>query len=66
VIYETVQAAGPPITVEDRYTKFGEVGGIRVPFAVTITQGGRRFAEVTVRDYKINTGLQAGELSKRP
>ena len=28
-----------------------------VPFKITINQGGRRFADSVVKDYKINTGL---------
>ena len=66
VIYETVHVAGPPITVEDRYTKFGEASGIQVPMAITIIQGGRKFADIAVEDYKVNTGLKPEDLSKRP
>ena len=66
VVYRTVHVAGPPADVEDRFARFQEVSGIQVPFQVTIVQGGRKFAEVTVRDYKINTGLTVEELSKKP
>ena len=66
VIYETVHVAGPPVTVEDRYERFEEISGVKVPRSITIVQGGRKFAEVTVQDYKINTDLKAEDLRKRP
>jgi hypothetical protein len=45
---------------------FRDVGGIQVPFKITINQGGRKFADVVVKDYKINTGLNPQELGRRP
>jgi len=64
--YESVHVSGPPMTVEETYGDFREVNGMKVPFRVSITQGGRKFAEVTVQEYRINTGLQPEELSARP
>ena len=64
--YESVQVAGSPVTVEESYADFREVNGLKVPFKVTITQGGRKFADVTVLEYRINSGLKPGELSERP
>ena len=66
VVYRTIHVTGPPSTVEDRYARFQEVAGIQIPFQTTIFQGGRKFADVTVQDYRINTGLTVEELSKRP
>ena len=66
VSYDTQQATGAPIYSEDLFDDFRDVGGLLVPFKITINQGGRRFADVAVKDYKINTGLRAGELARRP
>lgn len=66
LIYESVHVAGPPITVEDRYERFEEVNGLKLPHQITIVQGGRKFADVTVREYQINPGLKEEDLSKRP
>jgi zinc protease len=66
VAYDTLQAAGPPLYSEDVYEDFREVGGILVPFKITINQGGRRFCEIVVKDYKINTDLKPLELARRP
>jgi zinc protease len=65
VSYDTEQAAGAPIYSEDLYDDFRDVGGIQVPFKITINQGGRRFSDVVVRDYKINTGLKPLEIARR-
>ena len=64
--YDTQQAGGAPIYSEDVYEDFRDVGGVKVPFKITINQGGRKFADVAVKDYKINTGLVPLELARRP
>lgn len=64
LLYDTVPAAGPLISVEDTYSDFREVAGIRVPFAYTILQGGRKFADVKVTEIKVNTGLKVEDLKK--
>jgi zinc protease len=66
VTYESVVVSGPPQPVEEDYSDFHDVDGVKVPFRVDILQGGKKFATVTVTDYKINTGLKPEELSKRP
>jgi len=66
VMYESVVVSGPPQPVEEDYSDFRDVNGVKVPFHVDILQGGKKFATVTVTDYKINTGLKPEELSKRP
>src|SRR5678815_2971505 len=42
VAYDTQQAGGAPIYSEDVYEDFRNVGGILMPFKLTINQGGRR------------------------
>ncbi len=64
--YDTQQAGGAPIYSEDVYEDFRDVGGLKVPFKITINQGGRKFADVVVKDYKINIGLVPLELARRP
>jgi hypothetical protein len=64
--YQSVGMGGPPQTVVETYSDWRDVNGIRLPFQVIIEQGGKKFAEVTVTDWKINTGLKAEDLSKRP
>jgi zinc protease len=66
VAYDAQQAGGAPIYSEDLYEDFRDVGGIQVPFRITINQGGRKFSDVVVKDYKINTGLKLLEIARRP
>jgi zinc protease len=66
VSYDTAQAAGPPIYTEDVYDDFRDIGGVKLPFKITINQGGRRFADVLVKQYRINTGIKPIDLAVRP
>ncbi len=61
IIYQGGQ--GP---VDQIYSDWREVNGIRLPFGWTIMQGGKKFASVTVAEYKVNSGLTKEEISKKP
>jgi predicted Zn-dependent peptidase len=52
--------------IEEVFSDWREVDGIRFPFQWTILQGGKKFSGATVEDYKINTGLTPEALGKRP
>ena len=66
VSYDTPQAAGSAIYSEDVYEDFRDLGGIKVPFKITINQSGHRFAEVVVNEFRLNTGIKPVDLAKRP
>jgi zinc protease len=66
VRYELSQATGAPVTVMEEYQDFHDVDGVKIPHKIAITRGGQKFADVTVTEYKINSGLQVSELTKRP
>jgi len=66
VSYDTAQAAGQPIYSEDIFDDFRDIGGVKIPFKITINQGGRKFSDVVVTEYKINTGLKPIDIAKRP
>jgi hypothetical protein len=40
--------------------------GLRLPFKAVQQENGMKMLEMTVSEYKINSGLSAAELSKRP
>ena len=63
--YEGEGLAGPA-NVEETFSDWRDVDGVSVPFQATILQGGKKFAEVKIQQYKINSGLTAAELSKKP
>jgi hypothetical protein len=52
--------------VEEIFSDWRDVNGIRLPFQWTVMQGDKKFAGVTVQDYKINSGLTPETLGKRP
>jgi len=52
--------------VEEVFSDWREVDGIRLPFQWTVMQGAKKFAGATVSDYKINSGLTPETLGKRP
>ncbi len=52
--------------VEETYSDWRNVNGIKMPFHVSIEQAGKKFAEVSVKEWKLNSGLKPEELSKRP
>lgn len=62
------QSMGPqgPTPVVSTMSDWREVNGIRLPHKVVIEQGGQKFAEATISEWKLNSGLNAEELSKKP
>jgi predicted Zn-dependent peptidase len=64
--YDLPQATGAPVRVTEEFDDFRDVGGVKIPHKITIAHGGRKFADVTVTDCKVNAGLQIRELEKRP
>ena len=50
----------------EKFDDFRDVGGVKIPYKITIARGGQKFADVTVTDYKVNAGLQIRELATRP
>ena len=65
VIYVESQMGGPPQNVEESLSDWREVSGVKVPYRTAISQGGKKFADIKVQEFKINTGLTAQELNKR-
>jgi zinc protease len=52
--------------VEEIYSEWRDVDGLHLPFQWSVMQGGKKFAGVTVQDYKINSGLTAATLGTKP
>jgi zinc protease len=52
--------------VEETFSDWRDVDGVRLPFQWSILQGGKKFAGATVQDYKINSGLTAETLGQKP
>ncbi len=64
--FYTQRGAGGSHQIEEQLSDYREVDGIRIPFKVTILQGGQPFGQGVVEQVKLNSGLTAEELSKKP
>ena len=63
--YEGEGMAGPS-NIEETFADWRDVDGMNVPFQITILQGGKKFADVKIQQYRVNSGLTAAQLSKKP
>ncbi len=66
VIYRSIQMAGPPSTTEESFEDWREVGGLKFPFKTVIRRDGAPYAELTVQEIRLDSGLTPEELSKQP
>jgi hypothetical protein len=57
---------GPQGAMDEEWSDLRDVSGMKVPFKITLRQGTRKLADVTVQDVKVNTGATEAQLSKRP
>ena len=55
-----------PADVKETFSDWRDVGGIKLPYQATIEQNGRKMADMTVSEIKLNTGLSVDELSRKP
>jgi|SRR5271165_5089216 len=53
-------------SVEDEYSDWRDVAGLHLPFQTTVTQDGKKYADVKIQEYKVNSGLTQEALSKKP
>jgi outer membrane lipoprotein-sorting protein len=65
-VYQEAQPGGPRASIEETFESFEDAGGIKAPKKITVNQNGAKFAEITVEEYKINSGLKPEDLSKKP
>jgi zinc protease len=64
--YTEAGATGAPAETTEIYSDWREVAGIKLPFHAIQLENGMKMLEVTISEYKINSGLTAAALSKRP
>ena len=66
IIYNAALFGAPPADIVEQYSDFREVNGIKLPFATSIYQGPVKSTDVKVSEWKINSGLNPEEVTKRP
>jgi hypothetical protein len=52
--------------MEEIFGDFQQAGDIKVPKKITVNQNGKMFGELTIDEYKFNSGLKADDLNKKP
>ena len=57
--------AGAAVEGGRHFSEFREVEGIKFPVQFTILNGGRKFADVTVTEIRLNTGLEGTGSGKK-
>jgi len=65
-IYTEPGQNGAPAETTEIYSDWREIAGMKLPFKAIQLENGMKMLEVTVSEYKINSGLTAATLSKRP
>jgi len=65
-VYTEPGQNGAPAETADIFSDWREVSGIKLPFKAIQQENGKKMLEMTVSEYKVNSGLAAAELSKRP
>jgi len=55
-----------PVRSESRLEQWQAIDGVKFPQRTTKFQGGRKLAEITVKQIKLNSGMKAGDLAIRP
>jgi hypothetical protein len=53
-------------SVEEAYSDWRDAAGLLLPFQMTVMQDGKKYADVKIAEYKINSGLTKEALSKQP
>jgi predicted Zn-dependent peptidase len=66
VEYTSPGMNGSSSTIDETYDAFEEVDGLKLPKHITIVQNGHKYADVVVESIKLNTGLKAEDLGKKP
>lgn len=57
---------GGPATTSETFSDWRETAGLKAPHRVVQEENGVKVLDVTVIDFKVNTGVSEAELSKRP
>ena len=65
-VYESAQPMGQTAHMEEIFEDFEETGGLKLPKKITVNQNGSKFAEVNITGRKLNSGVKAEDLSKKP
>ena len=63
---ETYPQVGAAANIDETFSDWRDVEGLKMPFKMTLQQNGKTVGELTVQQYKLNSGLKVEDLSQRP
>lgn len=66
LLYDIRLDGQPPIFVEEEYSDFREVAGVKVPFGIAVRRNGTKHSDAIVSEYKVNQGHKVEVLQRRP
>lgn len=55
-----------PVPSETRFEQWQTIDGVKFPYHIAKFQNGRKVAEITTEQIKLNSGLKAGDLAIKP
>jgi hypothetical protein len=64
-LYEIFNDRGVSFSMQEDLSDYRDVAGIKLPHALTMYQGGVKFADGVISGYKLNSGLKVEVLQKR-
>lgn len=64
--YQLKQPNGPAANLSLILGDFKPVAGVLFPFKQNLSQNGKKAAEISIMDVKVNTGLKVAVLSRQP
>jgi hypothetical protein len=64
--YAGAGVTGAPAEITETFSDWRETAGLKMPHKVIQQENGAKTVEVTLTEFKINSGLSEAELSKRP
>jgi zinc protease len=66
LLYELRSERQAVVFVEEEYSDFREISGVKAPFLITVRRNGLKHATGTISDFKINVGTKPEVLLRRP
>jgi zinc protease len=64
--YETLTVQGSPIFVEETFLEWRDIQGIKTPWKSSLTVNGKPYAEITLLECLVNSGLKVEEIGRKP
>ena len=53
--YDAVSVTGTAPNVQESYADFRDIGGLKIPYKISMMNGGKPYGDLTVSDFRINT-----------